>query len=62
MPVAGLDIVGPLPAELQKITMFSAGIGAATKQRAAAEKFIAYVKSRERAAILRANGLEPASA
>jgi molybdate transport system substrate-binding protein len=60
MPVAGLDIVGPLPAELQKVTMFSAGIGALTKQRGAAEKFIAYVKDPGRAAALRAHGLEPA--
>jgi molybdate transport system substrate-binding protein len=60
MPVVGLDIVGPLPKELQKVTMFSAGIGAATTQRAAAEKFIAYIKHRDRAAVLRANGLEPA--
>ena len=57
---AGLDIVGPLPAELQKLTIFSAGIGAATKQRAAAKKFIAYIKDRDRAAALRAHGLEPA--
>ena len=60
MSVVGLHIVGPLPDELQKVTMFSAGIGAATTQRAAAEKFIAYIKHRDRASVLRANGLEPA--
>jgi molybdate transport system substrate-binding protein len=60
MPVTGLDIVGPLPPDLQKVTMFSAGIGAATRQRAAAEKFIAFVKDRERDEALRAHGLEPA--
>jgi molybdate transport system substrate-binding protein len=60
MPVKGLDIVGPLPTELQKVTIFSAGIGAATTHRAAAEKFIAYIKGGERAAVLRTNGLEPA--
>lgn len=60
MPVAGLEIVGPLPAELQKVTIFSAGIGAATKQRAAAEKFIAFIRDRDRIAALRTCGLEPA--
>jgi len=60
MPVAGLDIVGPLPDEIQKVTIFSAGIGAMTRNRAAAEKFIAYVKDPARAPVLRSNGLEPA--
>jgi molybdate transport system substrate-binding protein len=60
MPVAGLEIVGPLPEELQKVTMFSAGIGATTSNRAAAEKFIAFIKSGDRAAVLRTHGLEPA--
>ena len=60
MPVAGLEIVGPLPSELQKVTIFSAGIGASTSQRAAAEKFIGFIKSGERASVLRTHGLEPA--
>jgi len=60
MPVAGLEIVGSLPSELQKVTMFSAGIGAGTSQRAAAEKFIGFIKSGERASVLRTHGLEPA--
>ena len=60
MPVAGLEIVGPLPEELQKVTMFSAGIGANTSNRAAAEKFIAFIKNGDRAAVLRTHGLEPA--
>ncbi len=60
MPVAGLDIVGPLPPEIQKSSIFSAGIGANTTQRAAAERFIAYVKAHDCDAILRAKGLEPA--
>jgi molybdate transport system substrate-binding protein len=60
MPVAGLEIVGPLPDELQKMTMFSAGIGAGTPRRSAAEKFIGYIKNGERAGLLRAHGLEPA--
>ena len=60
MPVEGIDIVGPLPDEIQKISMFSAGIGANTNQRAAAERFIAYVKSRDCDGILCDKGLEPA--
>ena len=60
MPVDGLDIVGPLPPEIQKSSVFSAGISANTPHRAAAERFIAFVKARECDAVLRAKGLEPA--
>ena len=60
MPVAGLEIVGPLPDELQKVTMFSAGIGAGTARHSAAEKFISFIKNGERAGLLRTHGLEPA--
>jgi molybdate transport system substrate-binding protein len=58
-PVAGLDIVGPVPDELQKITIFSAGIGAHSGHRDNALAFIAFLKSKEVAPTLRANGLEP---
>ena len=37
-PVAGIDIVGPLPAELQKITVFSAGIARCRKSRTQAKR------------------------
>jgi molybdate transport system substrate-binding protein len=59
-PVAGLDIVGPVPDELQKITVFSAGIGSHSRHRDKALAFIAGLKSKEAAPKLRANGLEPA--
>lgn len=59
-PVAGIDIVGPLPDDLQKITIFSAGIGAHSGHRDNALAFIACLKSKEAAPTLRANGLEPA--
>jgi molybdate transport system substrate-binding protein len=59
-PVGGLDIVGPVPDELQKITIFSAGIGAHSGHRDNALAFIGCLKSKEAAPMLRANGLEPA--
>jgi molybdate transport system substrate-binding protein len=59
-PVEGLDIIGPVPDELQKITIFSAGIGAHSGHRDNALAFIACLKSKEAAHTLRANGLEPA--
>jgi molybdate transport system substrate-binding protein len=59
-PVDGLDIVGPLPDELQKITIFSAGIGAQSTHPDAALAFITALKAKEAVPTLRANGLEPA--
>lgn len=59
LPIKGLDIVGPLPDDIQKTSIFSAGIAAGTKQRAAAEAFIAGLKAKEIAPIVRAHGLEP---
>jgi len=60
MPVAGLDIVGPLPVAYQKVTMFSAALGAGTTQAAAANAVLATVRDAANTALLRAKGLEPA--
>jgi molybdate transport system substrate-binding protein len=59
-PVPGLDIVGPLPDEVQKITIFSAGLGARSAHREMAVAFVAFLKSKQAEPTLRANGLEPA--
>ena len=59
-PVPGLDIVGPLPDEVQKITIFSAGLGARSPHREMAVAFVAFLKSKQAEPTLRANGLEPA--
>lgn len=42
-PVAGIDIVGPLPGELQKVTSFSAGIPSGSRAAAAAERLIEFL-------------------
>ena len=44
-PVAGIDIVGPLPAELQKITVFSAGIATSSKEPEAGRALIKFLSS-----------------
>jgi len=59
LPVAGIEIVGPLPAALQKITTFSAGVLAAAKEpdvAAAVVKFVAAESPR----LLKQKGLDPA--
>jgi molybdate transport system substrate-binding protein len=44
-PVPGIDIVGPLPAELQKITVFSAGIATSSKEPEAGRALIKFLVS-----------------
>jgi molybdate transport system substrate-binding protein len=59
LPVAGIEIVGPLPEPLQKITTFSGGVLTAAKDSglgAALLKFVAAESPR----LLKQHGLEPA--
>jgi len=60
--VPGIEIVGTLPDELQKITTFSAGIFAASTRPAAAGLLIAALASPEVAAVMRKQGMEPVAA
>jgi molybdate transport system substrate-binding protein len=59
MPVAGIDIVGPLPGELQKISIFAAGIFSAARNPDGARKLIAYLAAPALAPVLIRKGLEP---
>jgi molybdate transport system substrate-binding protein len=59
LPVAGIDIVGKLPAELQKVTIFSAGIVATAKEPEAAAALIAFLASPAAAEAVTKSGLEP---
>jgi molybdate transport system substrate-binding protein len=59
LPVTGVEVVGPLPAELQKITIFSAGILAAAKEPDAAKALVTFVAAEGRP-LLGSKGLEPA--
>ncbi len=58
-PVAGIDIVGPLPDELQKITVFSAGIASASKEPNAGRALIHFLTSPDARAELIKSGLDP---
>jgi molybdate transport system substrate-binding protein len=59
MQAPGVDIVGPLPDELQQITIFSAGVFTGAAQIEAANSFVAFLASPAQAALIRANGMEP---
>lgn len=61
-PVPGIDIVGPLPPELQKITVFSAGIAAVSKEPDAGRALIKFLgSSAARDAIVK-SGMDPIAA
>jgi molybdate transport system substrate-binding protein len=58
-PVAGIDIVGTLPAELQKITVFSAGIATVSKEPDAGKALIKFLASPAARAEIVKSGLDP---
>jgi len=62
LPVSGIDFVGPLPPDLQKITVFSAGVSATAKQPEAAKAYIRYLASQAAVSEITKSGLEPMSA
>ena len=59
LPVAGVDIVGQLPAELQKITVFSAGIASVSKEPEVGKALIKFLGSPAASATIIKSGLEP---
>ena len=58
-PVKGIDIVGPLPAAVQKITVFAAGIPTSSKNPEAAKKLIKWLASPVAYSAIKESGLEP---
>jgi molybdate transport system substrate-binding protein len=59
LPVPGVDIVGPLPAELQKITVFSAGIASVSREPDAGNALIKFLGSPAASAAIVKSGMEP---
>jgi molybdate transport system substrate-binding protein len=57
----GIDYVGPLPADIQNITVFSSGIQIGAKSIAAAKAWIAFLTSPAAAAAFKSKSMEPAA-
>lgn len=60
MSLEGIDLLGPLPPEVQITTTFSAGIASASTQPDAARALIAFLASPATAEAKRRNGMDPA--
>jgi molybdate transport system substrate-binding protein len=58
-PTPGIEIVGPLPAEIQHFTVLSAGISAKAADPAAAKRLILQLSSPAVYPVFRETGLEP---
>jgi molybdate transport system substrate-binding protein len=59
LPVPGIDIVGQLPPELQKITVFAAGIATGSKEPEAGRALIKFLASPAASAAIVKSGMEP---
>jgi molybdate transport system substrate-binding protein len=59
-PVAGIDIVGPLPAEVQRTYSFSAAVMKASKKPDEARAFLEFMRTGPARAAMKQNLLEPA--
>jgi molybdate transport system substrate-binding protein len=60
LDVPGIEIAGPLPPEVQSVTLFSCGVCARTPNDTGARAFIEFLTSAEAAASKHRQGMEPA--
>jgi molybdate transport system substrate-binding protein len=58
VPVKGVTLVGPLPAEVQNTTVYAAGLGAKARDVAAAKALIDYLAGPAAAPVLKSRGME----
>jgi len=59
MSVRGIDYLGPLPPEVQLVTVFSAGVHTAAPTPDAARALLKFLTGPEAAPVLRRHGMEP---
>lgn len=57
-PVAGIDVIGELPPELQKQIPYSAGVGAKAKDAATARALVAFLRSQPAQDVLKRKGMD----
>lgn len=59
LPVPGIDLVGPLPPDVQETTVFSAGLHVNAREPDAARALVKFLTSPEAAPVIRKKGMEP---
>jgi len=58
LPVKGITLVGPLPAEIQNYTVYAAGLGAHTQAQDAAKAVLTVLSGPAAADVLKSKGME----
>ena len=61
LPITGIDYVGPLPPEVQKVTVFAAGITVSAKEPELGRALIGFLSSPTAFPAIKKSGLEPAT-
>lgn len=59
LPVKGVELLGPFPADLQGYVVMEAGVGAAAKDQAAAAALVKFLKPPEHSSVIKQKGMEP---
>jgi molybdate transport system substrate-binding protein len=59
LPVAGINYIGPLPQDIQQITVFASGIHTAATQADAAKALVKFLTSPQAAPVIKKKGMEP---
>ena len=60
LPVPGIELVGPLPPDIQQITVFSAGLHVRSPSPDAARALVEFLTAPAAATVIRCKGMEPA--
>jgi len=62
LPIQGIEVVGPLPSDVQRITTFSAGIAVRAQHPETAKALIDFLASRAASDVVARSGMEPLAA
>jgi molybdate transport system substrate-binding protein len=59
IPVAGIEMVGPLPGDLQDANVFAAAIMAGARDAEASKALVNFLRTPEATAVIKAKGMDP---
>jgi len=59
LPIAGVQLAGPFPADVQSYIVFSAGVSSASKNARAAKLLVDFLKSPAAVPVLKTKGMDP---